>query len=140
MARAATREYLGPMAPPRGRGVSVKRRGETIAVPPTTSPLGLVTHEPLVNDLVAYLDGMRRRIDQAPDGRHTFVFSRSNLVDVRKAFARMIRHGEERLHRLCELLAETFFDSNYTLQSVVIGEVETTRERFTLVQNLSSAD
>jgi hypothetical protein len=83
---------------------------------------------------------MRRRIDAAPRDRHTFVFSRSNLGEVRKAFARMIRHGEERLHRLCELLAESFFDANYTLQSVVIGEIETTKERFTLVQGLSSAD
>ena len=48
----------------------------------------------------------------------------------------MIRRGEEKLHRLCELLCESYFDSTYTLQNVVIGEVETTQERFTLVQPL----
>jgi hypothetical protein len=136
----ATGDWMGLTAAARGRGEQLKRRGGAAELQPATSPLGLVTREPLVNDLVAYLDGMRRRVDAAPHDRHTFVFSRSNLTEVRKAFARMIRHGEERLHRLCELLAETLFDSNYTLQSVVIGEVETTRERFTLVQNLTSAD
>ena len=56
-----------------------------------------------------------------------FEFSRARLAEVRTAFARMIRHGEEKLHRVCELLCETFLDSTYTLQSVVIGEVETTQ-------------
>jgi hypothetical protein len=138
--RAAAGERRRPIAAARLRGNHLKRRDEAVTVHPARSPLGLVTREPLVNDLVAYLEGMRRRIDAAPGNRHAFTFGRSNLVEVRKAFARMIRHGEERLHRLCELLADTFFDSNYTLQSVVIGEVETTRERFTLVQGLSSAD
>ena len=52
----------------------------------------------------------------------------------------MIRHGEEQLHKVCELLCETFLDSTYTLQSVVIGEVETTKERFTLVKSISPGD
>ena len=52
----------------------------------------------------------------------------------------MIRRGEERLHRVCELLRETFLEADYTLQSVVVGEVETTRERFTLVKSLSAPE
>ncbi len=107
---------------------------------PARSPLWLVTDEPLVNQLVAYLDMTRRRIMAAPDDRHTFGFSRANLRDVRLSFARMIRHGEERLHRLCELLCATFLESPYTLLSVVIGEVERTRERFTLVKNISTQE
>ena len=105
-----------------------------------SSPLWLVTREPLLNDLVVYLDFMRRRLDAAPDEQHTFEFSRMKLGEVRKAFARMIREGEERLHRVCELLSGTFFGSRYSLQSVVIGEVDTTGERFTLAQSLSAAD
>ena len=107
---------------------------------PSSSPLWLVTNEPYVNDLVGYLDAMRRRIEGAPDQTHVFEFSRARLAEVRTGFARMIRHGEEKLHRVCELLCETFLDSRYTLQSVVIGEVETTKERFTLVKSISSAD
>jgi hypothetical protein len=105
-----------------------------------SSPLWLVTNEPDVNDLVTYLDAMRRRIVAAPDEKHVFEFSRGGLVNVRTAFGRMIRRGEEQLHRLCELLCETFLDSDYTLQSVVVGEIETTRERFTLVKSLSSPE
>ena len=71
---------------------------------------------------------------------HVFEFSRARLADVRTAFARMIRRGEEKLHRVCELLCDTFLDSTYTLQSVVIGEVETTKERFTLVKSISPGD
>jgi hypothetical protein len=106
----------------------------------TASPLWLVADEPLVNDLVVYLDQMRREIDAAPYARHTFTFSRSQLQDVRAAFARMIRHGEERLHRFCELAGDTFLDGRYALQSVAIGSVLTTKERFTLVQDITARD
>src|SRR5947207_15952458 len=83
---------------------------------------------------------MRRRIEAAPDETHVFEFSRARLAEVRTGFARMIRHGEEQLHKVCELLGETFLDSTYTLQSVVIGEIETTKERFTLVKSISPGD
>ena len=86
----------------------------------TASPLWLVSNEPLVNDLVEYLDAMRRDIEAAPNRRHTFEFSRSTLQDVRAAFARLIRHGEGRLHRFCELACDTFFDGRYALQSVAV--------------------
>jgi hypothetical protein len=106
----------------------------------SASPLGLLTDEPLVNELVGYLETMRRRIAADPCAAHTFSFSRTHLTEVRAAFARMIRRGEEKLHRLCELLCVSYFDSPYALQSVVIGEVETTCERFTLVQPLVPTD
>jgi hypothetical protein len=106
----------------------------------SSSPLWLVTNEPLVNELVGYLDAMRQRIHDAPHEAHTFEFSRDRLGEVRTAFARMIRQGEEKLHRVCELLCDTYFDSSYTLQSVVIGEVETTKERFSLVQTIGPND
>lgn len=106
----------------------------------TASPLWLVADEPLVNDLVVYLDEMRRRIDAAPHTRHTFTFSRSRLQKVRSAFARMIRQGETRLHRFCELAGETFLDGRYALQSVAIGSAVTTKERFTVVQDITAGD
>ena len=106
----------------------------------TASPLWLVADEPLVTDLVVYLDQMRGQIDRAPHTRHTFTFSRSKLQEVRAAFARMIRHGEERLHRFCELAGDAFLDGGYALQSVAIGSVRTTKERFTLVQDITAQD
>jgi hypothetical protein len=106
----------------------------------SSSPLWLVTNEPLVNELVGYLDAMRQRIHDEPHDVHTFEFSRQRIGDVRTAFARMIRQGEEKLHRMCELLGDTFLDSSYTLQSVVLGEVDTTKERFTLLQTIGPAD
>jgi hypothetical protein len=106
----------------------------------SASPLWLVTNEPRVNELVGYLDARRRRTEASPDETHVFEFSRASLAEVRVAFARMIRGGEQKLHRICELLCETFLGSSYTLQSVVIGEVETTKERFTLVKSISPSD
>ena len=106
----------------------------------SSSPLWLVINEPDVNELVGYLDEMRRRVEASPNETHCFEFSRPRLADVRTAFARMIRHGEAQLHKVCELLCETFLDSTYTLQSVVIGEVETTKERFTLVKSISPSE
>ena len=124
----------------RGTGQQPVADSRVGVIAPTGSPLWLVTNEPVVNQLVGYLDAMRHRIVDAPEEVHTFTFSRTNLRDVRQAFARMIRHGEEKLHRVCELLCETYLESPCTLQSVVIGEVETTKERFTLLMNLSPAD
>ena len=122
------------------RGGSATLNEHAVSSAHSSSPLWLVTNEPAVNELVSYLDTMRRRIEASPDKTHVFEFSRTRLADVRTAFARMIRNGEEQLHKVCELLCETFLDATYTLQSVVIGEVETTRERFTLVQPLVPAD
>jgi hypothetical protein len=110
------------------------------SIEPSTSPLWLVTNEPDVNELVGYLDAMRHRIEAAPGDTHVFEFSRARLTGVRSAFARMIRRGEERLHRICELLCETYLGAEYSLQSVVIGEMETTKERFTLVKSLSPGE
>ncbi|HUR35751.1 MAG TPA: hypothetical protein VM032_18230 [Vicinamibacterales bacterium] len=104
------------------------------------SPLWLVADEPLVNDLVVYLDQMRRQIEAAPGTEHTITFSRSTLREVRAAFARMIRRGEERLHRFCELAGTTFLDGRYALQSLAVGSVITTKERFTVVQDITPAD
>ena len=106
----------------------------------TVSPLWLVADEPQVNDLVVYLDQMRRTIEAAPHRRHTFTFSRTALRGVRAAFARMIRHGEERLHRFCELTGDAFLDGRYALQSLAVGSVLTTKERFTLVQDITARD
>jgi hypothetical protein len=49
----------------------------------------------------------------------------------------MIRLGEAQLHGLCALLSDALCPSSYELNSVVVGEVETTRERFILSQTIS---
>src|SRR5258706_118463 len=112
----------------------------TARVESSASPLWLLTDEPLVNELVGSLETMGRRITADPHGAHEFSFSRAHLIEVRAAFARMIRRGEEKLHRLCELLCESYFDSPYSLQNVVIGEAEATPERFTPVPPPAPAD
>jgi hypothetical protein len=101
------------------------------------SPLWMVTREPLLNQLVGYLTEMRSRIEEAPAGPHTLAFSRSHLEDVRAAFARMIRSGESRLHAFCALLSDALLPEGYELESVVVGEVERTGERFVLNLPLS---
>jgi ppGpp synthetase/RelA/SpoT-type nucleotidyltranferase len=103
------------------------------------SPLWMVSQEPLLNDLVAYLSKVREEIERDPNRHCELAFSRAHLKQCRAAFDRMIRKGEEGLHRLCELFCNSFV-GKYQLQSVVIGETPTTNERFTLTQILSRHD
>ena len=103
------------------------------------SPLWMVSQEPLLNDLVAYLSKVREELEKEPARQHEMTFSRAQLKQCRAAFDRMIRKGEEGLHRLCELFCNSFVGT-YQLQSVVIGETPTTQERFTLTQLLSRQD
>jgi hypothetical protein len=100
----------------------------------------MVTREPLLNQLVGYLSEMRTRIEAEPRGPHHLVFSRSHLEEVRTAFARMILHGESRLHAFCALLGDALFPEGYELESVVVGEIESTRERLVLSLPLSRED
>ena len=97
----------------------------------------MVTQEPRVTALVHYLQASSTRILGDPEGQYVLRFVRSELELVREAFARMIRRGESKLHHLGGLLSQTLFGGSYELDSVVIGQVEGTRERFTLVQTLS---
>lgn len=99
------------------------------------SPLWMVTQEPRVTALVSYLQASSQQI--LGGGTHRLRFVRSELELVREAFARMIRRGESKLHHLGGLLSQTLFGGPYELDSVVIGQVEGTRERFTLMQTLT---
>lgn len=105
----------------------------------TRSPLWMVSQEPLLNDLVVYLAAVRDQFTKGPSKELQLVFSRKHLKECRKAFDRMIRKGEESLHRLCELLCAALV-GKYQLQSVVIGEVPSSGERFTLTQLISQRD
>ena len=54
------------------------------------SPLWMVRQEPLLNELVLYLDTVRKELEQEPDRTHEMRFSRSHLRTCRAAFDRMI--------------------------------------------------
>ncbi len=103
------------------------------------SPLWMVTQQPALNGLVSYLEKSREKILSNPQGPHELVFSQREIREVKASFAEMIRHGEEKLHRLCELLCHAFLTQVH-LHSVVIGEVPSTHERFTLTQNITRED
>lgn len=112
---------------------------ERMPLPPVESmksPLSLVTTEPLVNEMVVNLQRHRLDLINASVTPKTLTFSKHHLARVRRAFHRMILHGEEKLHRLSQLLSDTFFKT-CLLNSVVIGEIESTGERFTLSLDLS---
>ena len=81
------------------------------------SPLLMVSQEPLLNELVLYLGRFRSDLQKNPSVTHELRFSRDRLRECRAAFDRMIIRGEEALHRLCELLCESFVGSCH-LQSV----------------------
>jgi hypothetical protein len=103
------------------------------------SPLWMITTEPKLNRFVNRLQRLRIELMQEPAGERELPFSRAEIEEARASFAAMIRHGEEALHRLSQLLCDTFFAS-YELQNVVIGEVASTKERFTITQGLSAGD
>lgn len=101
-----------------------------------SSPLWMVTRgESALTVLVGYLTA--RKNDLEKPGRHRLEFSASELEAAREAFSAMIRRGEERLHRLCELLSEVFL-GDYDLQCVVVGEVPNSGERFTVTRNITN--
>lgn len=104
------------------------------------SPLWMVTEEPVLHRFVDYLASSRSRLQAEPGGPHRLSFSRAALAEVRQAFDRMIRLGERRLHRLSSLLCEHYLRGRYELESVVVAEVEQTRERLVLSQVISAAD
>jgi len=58
---------------------------------------------------------------------------------LRETFAALIRRGEAKLHRLCDVLCHNFLNS-WEIHSVVIGEVRELGERFTLVQSLKAEE
>ncbi len=106
----------------------------------TRSPLWLVAEEPMIEELITSLDASRKRIMADPNAEYALSFSRARLETCRNAFAAMIRRGEAKLHKLCELLGERFLSETFDMDSIVVGEVPTTRERFTLSHRISAAD
>lgn len=104
------------------------------------SPLWMVTAEPRLHQLVEMLSTARAQILAAPDAAVTLRFSRAHLQEVRAAFGRMIRGGEARLHRLSGVLCQALRLCPFGLNSVVVGEVEHTRERFTLSHALAEPE
>lgn len=103
-----------------------------------TSPLWMVSQAPALNELVATLQRERARFD-AGEGGEKLVFSRARVAQARAEFVEMIRRGERDLHVLAGLLSERLLGA-YHLKSVVIGEIEKTRERFTLSVDVSEAE
>jgi hypothetical protein len=89
---------------------------------------------------VEYLAQSRARLQAEPGGPHRLAFSREALADVRESFDRMVRQGERRLHRLTSLLCETYLRGRYELESVVVAEVDGTRERLVLSQVMSASE
>ncbi|MED5463163.1 MAG: hypothetical protein VX699_00800 [Myxococcota bacterium] len=102
----------------------------------TQSPLWMVTQEPGATRLIQYLSRMKERV--LAREQTTLCFSRSELSAVRALFAKNIRKGEAKLHRLCDLFCGTFFEGVCDMQSVVIGELPTRDGRFTLSQGVDS--
>ena len=100
------------------------------------SPLWMVTREPLLNELVTKLQQLRMRFLTDPDAIHSVCFSKTALQKVRQDFANMILRGEEGLHRLSHLICNSFV-SSYQLRSVVFGEVDDTKERFTMTLDIT---
>lgn len=106
--------------------------------PSVDSPLWMVSQAPGLNALVAALQQHRRSLD-AGEGGEQLVFSRAEVGRARAEFSDMIRRGERDLHLLASLLAEHFLGT-VRRRSVAIGEIEHTRERFTLAVDVTEAE
>jgi hypothetical protein len=97
------------------------------------SPLAFVTDEPMLHQFLGYLADVRRRIDAGEEEVELHVHP-ARVEEISHAFSRMVRSGEERLHQLARLLARSVYGEEFDLRSVVIGQVESTGERFLLQQ------
>lgn len=95
----------------------------------------MVSQAPHLNALVVALQRHREAID-ANAGGEKLTFSRAEVARARAEFSDMIRRGERDLHLLASLLAERLLGS-VQRKSVVIGEIERTRERFTLMVDVT---
>lgn len=102
------------------------------------SPLWMVATAPAVNELVSLLQRYRHTLERS-EGTERMVFSRSALARARAEFGDMIRRGERELHLLAGHLARALL-GGHTLRSVAIGEIEKTRERFTLSVDVTEDD
>lgn len=104
------------------------------------SPLWMVASAPTLNRLVAEMQKSLRALEQRGAGPPMrLVFSRAALGAARAEFLQMIRDGERALHMLAGLIAHELLGV-HQMRSVVIGEVEKTRERFTLSVDVSAEE
>jgi hypothetical protein len=98
----------------------------------------MVSQAPKLNALVVALQHHRMTLSEGRGGER-LTFSRTEVSQARAEFSDMIRRGERDLHLLASLLAERFLGT-VQRRSVVIGEIERTRERFTLTVDVSEAE
>lgn len=104
------------------------------------STLWLVTQEPVLNEFICYLKDKKDRFLAEGLSGQELVFHASQLQEIRRAFDRMVCRGEEKLHRLCGLLSDNFFDQQLQLKSVVIAELPGTRQRLKLQQDIDKTE
>ena len=105
----------------------------------SNSPLWLLTKNPSLNNLFIKLQDYKDIITNNRPEECTLTFSKKEIDTARRNFSLMILRGEKRLHQLCELICDHFFDS-YRIESQVIGEIASIGERFTLSQSISQKD
>jgi hypothetical protein len=102
----------------------------------SASPLSMVMQSAGVQRLIEQLQRVRQRAQSNPQRTHALHFSLDELRCTREDFDRAMRRGQSKLHRLCGLLAQTYFCSPYEVRSQVVGELVETRERFLLGETL----
>lgn len=103
------------------------------------SPLRLLTRSKSLNAFINKLQNLRFDLDNSAIGEHTFRVSRREIQQARRAFSKMILKGEESLHLLCELFSEKYLKS-YQIESQVIGQIDSSGERFNLSQTITSRE
>lgn len=103
----------------------------------SASPLWMVSRAPTLNRLVGEMQGSLRAFEvRRGNESMRLVFSRAVLAQARAEFTQMIRDGERALHQLAGLVAQHLLGT-FQMRSVVIGEIEKIRERFTIAVDVS---
>lgn len=97
----------------------------------------MVTRDPSVHALIAYLSDTRDAVLAGGDEVHTLRFSRAELAAVRDGFNAAIRRGEATLHRLCESFTAELMGGRCDKQSVVIAETPGSGERVRLERHIT---
>lgn len=118
----------------------MESEGKVDRHPHSQSALHMVTSEPVLNEFVVYLREKKKHLLEKGHSGEELVFYRSQIEDVQAVFVRMIQRGEEKLHRLCGLLSDAFFQDSVALKSVVIAQLPDSNQRLKLIQDLSKTE
>ena len=100
---------------------------------PSQSPLWMITQDPLIHAFINQLQALKHQLEHSPANQLAPIyFNQQQMADIKQAFSALIVQGERALHSLSALLMQALTQTDFSLNSVVLGKVH--QESFYLSQ------